>query len=653
MTTEYDVRARLTLDAKQADKAAKKYGDTLTGLGSKIKGTQNAMGGMLTSVAGVGLAYVGLNAGINVFRNLTKSAIEYTASLETTRIGLASILSIVEKISYKAAKGEASKAFDVINKMAVESPAGPKEMFEIFQGIVGPIRGAGAAMQTVYDMTGNTVLAATALNVDLAQAKRDIGLMVRGTAGLDTKMFAILTSMGMIKENAEKWNKELTAAQRVEKLQKVLSQFAESGEDFGKSFAGATATFSGLVDEYKRAFMTPIMDRFAARLVKINDYLMKNNDHFTSLFRAYGYEAANAIETAVGKGIQAFKYLKSHWGEITNKWRESMGILETYGPMLGKVVAGVAAVQLARGPAGAAVGAVGAVAPMVAGVGKGVVGAGLGVSGAVGRKRKEWKDAFDSLGHFSAGEYGSTMGAAATTAGAAVGAKGTGTAAAGTAAATGVSTLAIALLAIGAIATAVYYNFDMLQQVFGNLLEFTKPLGGELTKFGKNLWSFLRPALEMVGLIIIATLVPAWKTLVGVFQYLMPIFQTLGELLAWIGTQLDNYVMPALRSFIKWLADVKDVADPDSQDSDYSKYRRAGGDPRIGMFSDAFAEPDKANNKTPESRSTTTINVDKMIIKQTFKGDKDPDRVLAMMMNDITKQAERRVSSRFTGALTR
>ena len=61
----------------------------------------------------------------------------------------------------------------------------------------------------------------------------------------------------------------------------------------------------------------------------------------------------------------------------------------------------------------------------------------------------------------------------------------------------------------------------------------------------------------------------------------------------------------------------------------------------------------KAKNKVvPSGRGGSTVNVQKMIIKQDFKN-ADPARVVTQMIGDITKQAENRVQTRFQGALTR
>lgn len=641
MATEYDVQARLTMDARQASRATSNYSNQLVGLGRRIRGTQGAMGGLVGKAVALGATYVGLSAGISVFSRLTKSALSYTAELESTKIGLSSVLSAVNDLSYSAAKLQADEAFNKIKELSITSPVGPRQMFQIFKGIVGPVRSAGKSMDVVYTMTKNSVLAANALGVDLEQASRDMQLMARGTAGMDTRMFAIMRSMGLITESTEEWNKELSAAERAERLNEILKGFAPAGKEFARSFAGVVSTFGGLWDEITRIFMSPILDKFTARLAKLNDYIINNNAAFMATMSSWGQTVASVLESVVDKGMSAFEYLQSNWGTITEKWNSAMRLFEKYGPLMAKVAAGVAAVNLAQAPAGAAVTGVGMAAGGVMQAGGMLAGAGQGIkAGAQSAK----------AGALSAlGIAGTTMGGG-----------GGGVAAAGAAAAASLGPLIAALGVLASIGVAVYENIYLLTDVFDNLMAYASPLIGDIKELAGIMWNALKPILELVGLIIVGTLIVAFKTLVNILEYVViPPMKVLWTVLGWIAEQIDLYVVPAFQKLIGWLGDVAAKAeDPSGHNIDYSKYGTMKSGPQVGVYSSATAEPatggkDTQGRTTPKARSGTQINVDKMIVKQEFKGEKDPDRVVSMMMNDITKQAERRVSTRYTGALTR
>lgn len=647
--------------AAVAAAAAISYKKRLLGLGAQIKGTKMATGGLLRQVLLVGSADMGLNAGIRIFSSLTGSAIEYTQSLESTKIGLASVLAAVNHLSYGAAKLQANKAFGIIKELSVTSPAGPKEMFNIFQSVVGPLRAAGTEMGRIYKMTSSTVLASGALGIDLPQAARDMALMVRGSAGMDTRMFAILRSMNLITESTEEWNKQLTAAERVEKLEKALALFGESGGAFAKSFAGVTSTFKGLFSEMKRGIVSPILDAFAGKLLKLNNYLTENNDAILSTLHAYGEQAGRTLAKAADYGVAAFKKLQANWSGIVSRFHDAMAMAKKYGPMLAKIGGGAVALEMAKGPIGSAVGgAMFASNALVGGTGKtkGATKAAKGMKGAT--KAAKGMLAARGLGlPMAAGlmAAGATSGSAGAGAGgAAVAATGAGAGGAGvaaTGAAAAILPIVAALAALAAVGMAVWKNFDLLYSVFLRSNVSVGKLTDRIIKLGKNIWSFLSPALEAIGLLIVAGLVPDFMALKWVFESVMlPMLELFGSFLSDIGYILENDVIPALQSFIGWIGNIRNAtADESDHEVDYSKKIDI---PILQMMDERAVKPKKTNGmRTPKTRQGTNINVDKMIIKQEFKGAKDPDRVVQMMLKDITRQSEIRVNARFTGALTR
>ena len=310
MATEYDVNARIRLSGiEQAKKNARSFGQSLGDIQQKVRGTESAMGGLVKQAVAFGAAYVGFQAITRSFTGLSRSAIKYTSDLEKTKIGLTSVLSAVNNVPWETGQNQANKAFETLKDMSVTSPAGPQEMFNIFQGIVGPLRNAGTEMERVYAMTNDTVLAASALGVDFEQAQRDISLMARGAAGMDVKLFSLLRSTGAIKEDTAAWNKNLTAEERVQKLEVALKKFSASGSAFGKSWAGLTSTFGGLVKEMQRAAFTPVMRAMQEALSKVNKYLTENKVAIEALMNSYGNKMATWMRSAVSMGAQAFNYL--------------------------------------------------------------------------------------------------------------------------------------------------------------------------------------------------------------------------------------------------------------------------------------------------------------------------------------------------------
>lgn len=677
MATETEVKARLTLDAKQAKSQARSYQQSLQGLQQKIRGTQSTTTGLIKQTIALGTAYLGISAGVRVFKSLSVSAIKYTADLEKTKIGLTSVLTAVNEVPWEQGVKQAEEAFRILKEMSITSPAGPQDMFNIFQGIVGPLRAAGTEMDRIYQITNDTVLASSALGVDFEQAQRDISLMARGAAGMDTKLFSLLRSTGAIAESTEDWNRGLTETERVAKLEAALKKFAGSGDAFGNSWAGLTSTFKGIVDELKRAGATPVMQALQSHLKSFNNTLIENRDHLESLFEMYGRQVAHWINVAAESSIAGFKYLQDNWGAITARFDQAMSVLKRYGPMLAKLTAAYAGAQALRGPAASAVGVAGAMAP--------------GLMAAGGAAKGMWAAAM--------GTAGSTVGSGLFGSAAAAGG-GAGAAGGAAAASIALGPIVAVLAALAAVAVAVKANWDPLVSFMSGPLS---TLGNDLMGLLQDTWGALQPLLEIAGTLILAVVVPAFMGLVGTLKAAISILRPFLQILGAIFSLFSRLVQEAFASFLNWLtrlgetmAPLNDIfsgvieglgsvasafggfisnllaqlnqaqdderarrlaaqeGDPFSKDYDAARIANQAMAMTMAANAETLREPSGAKSKknVPSGRGGSTVNVQKMIIKQDFKN-ADPARIVTQMIGDITRQAENRVQTRFQGALTR
>ena len=215
--TDFDIEAVLSLETRAALGGIRALGGQLSALGDRISGANGMFGGMVQNVLALGAGYVGVNALASGFSGLVRSAAEFETSMQTTEIGLSSIMASVEGLSFEQARQVAGSVFRDLTDEALRSTATTEELFSIYSAIYGPIRNAGFALDEVLGITSQTALAASALGVDFQQASRDISAMVRGAAGVDVRLFSSLRSMGAITEDAQEFNR-LTQAERIQRL---------------------------------------------------------------------------------------------------------------------------------------------------------------------------------------------------------------------------------------------------------------------------------------------------------------------------------------------------------------------------------------------------------------------------------------------------
>lgn len=650
MSADFDVRAKLTLDSQAAFGGAQRLSNSMLGLANQLQGAQGLAGGLLGRVVGLGAAYFGLNAGINVFKGLTSSAMTYTSELEGTKIGLQSILQSVEGGTWDEAGKKAEMAFERIKEAAIKSPASAGEMFNIFTGILGPIEGAGYGMEKVVEITNNAVLAASALNVDYAQASRDISMMARGAAGVDVKLFSLLRSTNAIKETTEEWNKNLTAAQRVEKLSAALARFEKSGDAFGRSWKGVTSTFTGVWQEASRAFMSPIMSMGARKIGEANDYLIKNQEKTAHLFEIYGGRAARWLEHAWDRGAQGAQWVIDNWGTITRNIDHAMIKVRHFAPMLLRAAEIYAGVSIGTSVAGKGLQ-----------VGAGVIAAGGMAAGGMTKL----------LGLLGGGSAAGAAGAAAAAEGTAA-AAGTAavageTAAAGAAAAgaaVSIGAVAAGLVLVAATAEPVIDNWKGIKSA---ALTTTESVWNSLVDAGKSVWSALRGpfyaiggALTVFGQLVGVTLVAGVNVAANAIRWFFDGIEP-------ISTAILEWAVPAMKALVWWIGDLAKAADEvtgrvtvmQAADNSFKQTDWAASDSTMAaiLAGGNAASVVEAKRQRDLAKQTTKVTNDfrgsNIKIDQKFDGDQDPDRIVVGMMSDLTRQAELRLSSGYAGAFTR
>lgn len=662
MSADFDVRAQLTLDSRGAFAGMQRFSGSLQSMGHQLVGAQSMAGGLVGRLVGIGAAYLGLNAGIGIFRRLTGSATEYTAQLEATRIGLQSVLSSVVGAGWEEAGKMADQAFEQIKTASIKSPATSGEMFRIFQGIVGPIMNAGFEMGKVVDMTNDAVLAASALNVDYAQASRDISMMARGAAGVDVKLFSLLRSSNAIKETTEQWNTKLTAEQRVEKLAAALAKFRESGTAFGKSWVGVTSTFKGILQEAGRAFMSPIMMMGAERIGRMNSYLIENQGKIMNLLNVYGDRIADKLASAWDHAADAAFWVIDHWGTITRQIDDAMVKLHAFGAYLvdhRHAIAEIAKVYAAMSIGGKVVGQ-----GMLATAGATSIGAqfmGLFGSKAVAGTAVAGAGAAAAMGAGTAAGTAAAGTAAAGTA-AVEGAAATGAAAAG--AAVSLPLVAAALIALGATVEPTIDNWDAIKSA---TVEMGKTTLDSFVDIGKSLWDGLRGPLYAVGSVVVSLGGILSTVLVAGFRIAANAIGWFMDGLEPISSAIMQYVVPAMKEFMVWLKEMTDLINeaagkkttwiegegpqkwaPWEQTETQTAAILAGVN--AGSVKEAVRTKELAKQKMTVHNDFRGSQIK---IDQRFEGDQDPDRIVLGMMQDLTRQAELRLSSGYAGAFTR
>lgn len=638
MTERYRVEGELVVRAAAGMRAVGALTSRLQQLRMGLAGSQTVAGGLVRSLVGMGAAYVGINAVVGGFRALVGGAVQFQAGLEGTQIGLAAVMSAVEHIPFEQARRESEGMFRQIQTDALRSVATSSELFGIFQSIYGPLRAGGLAMGDIRSVMLDTVSAASALNVDLPQASRDIQMMARGAAGMHVRLFSMLRSTGAIAEDAETFN-HLSQPERIAVMQRALGQFSQAADAYGQSFAGVTSTFRDIVESFLGAGFGPVFGRIRYYLSRVNDLLLENRQRIVRVLQVYGEVLAQMLDRVVSAGRSAFEWVTERWGSISAGIANAVSWMRRLAPMLERAAVLWAGLSLAR-----------AATPAVLGM------ASMASSAASG---------LASAGGWVAGVAGPAMTAA--------GAAGVGTA--GVAGAGGLAVLgalaealapvaAVALVVasvVGAFVSTFYVVYDQFA-AFLEMFKYLEPIlnatWAEFGAIGSDLWDILRPSLTIIGTTILSVVVPATILAIAALRAFANWLHGQTAMWAMYSRVFEARVANPFRNFMLRMG-------IDLAQLTHGMFGFSGAVAEVtGMLDELNRKRDAEERAGRQNRpGTGTAPGDRNVTVNDFRGSRisvnqefrqaDPDRILVTMIEDINRQAEARIQSGFVPALTR
>lgn len=606
---EYKVYAEIELRTRAAGQASTRLAGHITSLGRRMRMADTAAAKLTRSLIAVGATYLGVRAVSRAFTGMARGAFQFESAMQQTQLGLASMVSSIEGMSFSEAGRQVDGIWKQLTKIAVKTTATTQEINQIFAGIYGPIRAAGGGMDQIFKMTSNTVHAANALGVDMSQATRDMMMMAQGAAGLDVKLFRSMKSAGFITESTKEWN-ALVPEKRVAKLAAVLEKFGVAGEAAAKTLSGRISTFEDTYQILRRAFAAPVFKVLADRIGVMNDYLEKNTGMLMSYLDVLGYRVGLKLEQVFDKMQQGLTWVIKNWDLIVNRLTVAVQRMRQLAPILAKAAAGLLVAGPAMNIAGLGVQGVG----MLAG----------GVTSAAGLLG----------GGAAAGGAGGAGAGAAAAGGAAVGA--------GLAAALAPFVAAVAI--IGSIGAAAYDQWSSIKAMFISLSPRLREVGSMFVRLGKVLGLNLYNVLRSIGNIVMIFAVPAFRGLLVMLELVLPKITAMAEGLAW--------AFDKIAGGISWVTtQVLGLATATGQNLEFKENFAAPE--RFGAFGAMpAATPELGARKRPSMTVNQDFRGSRFTIKQEFK-DAEPDRVLQIFRTDLMKQAERRIQSGFAPAIAR
>ncbi len=316
----YTVVADFTLDSRRAAsgmgqiaESTKKVKEGLTA--AVFKGTllANAVSSVASMMARAAMF------GARMFGSWISRGVEFNATMEKTKVGLGAIISTASGVTFAQGFEQADYYAKLLVKDAAKSVATTRDLFAVFAEVAGPIIGMGKGLEKVREITKGTIAAAAALTVDFAQARRDIGMMLTGAAGVDVKLFRMLRSSRAITQSTKEWN-DMLPVKRLEALTVALAKFQVASEAYAMTWAGVTSTFDDLFELFAGAGTESLTEQVKFVVADINKMLGDNYDAVIAWFRL----TFEFMGKTVREGYKRIKKLtENNWEEIKGVWKRA------------------------------------------------------------------------------------------------------------------------------------------------------------------------------------------------------------------------------------------------------------------------------------------------------------------------------------------
>ena len=214
-----------------------------------------------------------------------RAGIQYNASIEQMKIGIASLLAVQKKaagvnVQFADALAGSTYVLRLLKKANLETSATLQELTQGFQAALAPAMQAGLTIKQTVEYTKLMTQAAGAMGVPMNQLAQELKSVVSGTIDLNS---VVATNLGITNEQIKLHKKQ---GDLFEFLKKKLEAFAMAGDAVQNSFSGAVSNmedaWSELVGEVtKPAFdalkedIKEITKSFKSAAESVHDFLLR------------------------------------------------------------------------------------------------------------------------------------------------------------------------------------------------------------------------------------------------------------------------------------------------------------------------------------------------------------------------------------------
>lgn len=206
------------------------------------------------------LALVGAYKTIGAMKNFVQRGIEFNSSIESSRIGIASLITSMVRLEdaqgnalegaqkYAAAQGIAADLMKEIQRLGLETTATTQELVEGVQSIMGPALQAGMALKDIPQFAVAGAQALQTLGVPLDQMRTELEALLSGNINKAQDILAPKLFADVQGDLGEYIRGLRESGKLIGEINKRLEPFMLAGKDVAQTWKGLTSNLSEALD---------------------------------------------------------------------------------------------------------------------------------------------------------------------------------------------------------------------------------------------------------------------------------------------------------------------------------------------------------------------------------------------------------------------
>lgn len=281
----------------------------------QLREAQTSLNNTFRNVAGMTLAFQAFTSLQQVIISLpsammqtVQAGVQFNATLESSRLGIASVLVQFDKTgqfaNFNDALKASSEAIEVLKKKAVESPASFQSLVQGFQAVAGASASAGLTTNQTIDIVLNASQAIAALGLPTQQLTQEIRALMLGEIDMNAQL---AKTLGITKAQVDTQKAQGTLYQF---LTEKLKAFAEAGKLAGQTFTGAASNLGDAWQQLTAKVTFEVFESLRLTMLRLTDII--KDPQFAAAFD----RSMQIIIEAVQKASAVFLFLMEHTEEL-------------------------------------------------------------------------------------------------------------------------------------------------------------------------------------------------------------------------------------------------------------------------------------------------------------------------------------------------